>query len=163
MNAAPNLPEPPTLATVTVGDLMSRRLVTIDPEAPLSQARDLFEKHRFHHILVTEGTRLVGIMSDRDLLKGLSPFVDTMAERTLDVDTLKRKVHTLMQRKVITTPASATLAASAARIVKHGISSLPVLDAQGALVGIVTWKDILRWLVHEAQGPAGLSLAPKPR
>jgi acetoin utilization protein AcuB len=163
MNAAPKILETTTPPTVTVGDLMSRRIVTIDPDAPLSAARDIFERHRFHHILVTEGARLVGIMSDRDLLKSLSPFLNTMAERTLDVDTLKRKVHTVMQRKVITTPAAATLDAASARIVKHGISSLPVVDAHGSLVGIITWKDILRWLVHSAQGPAGLSLAPAPR
>jgi len=163
MNAAPKILETPSSRTVTVGDLMSRRVITIDPEATLSAARDIFERHRFHHILVTEGTRLVGIMSDRDLLKSLSPFLDTMSERTVDVETLKRKVHTVMQRKVITTPPDATLEAASARIVKHGISSLPVIDAQGTLVGIITWKDILRWLVHAAQGPAGLSLAPAPR
>lgn len=163
MNAAPMILQPAATPSVTVGDLMSRRLVTIDPDAPLSHARDLFERHRFHHILVTEGARLVGIMSDRDLLKGLSPFLQTMAERTIDVDTLRRKVHTVMQRKVITTPPTATLDHASARIVKHGISSLPVVDPQGALLGILTWKDILRWLVHAAQGPAGLSLAPGPR
>jgi acetoin utilization protein AcuB len=149
--------------SVTVADLMSRRLITIDPEAPLSAARDIFERHRFHHILVTEGPRLVGIMSDRDLLKALSPFLNTLSERTLDADTLKRKVHTVMTRKVITTPPEATVDAASARIVKHGISSLPVIDAHGDLVGIVTWKDILRWMVHSAQGPAGLSLAPSRR
>ncbi len=165
MNAAPKIVDAasPSVSVVTVADLMSRRVITIDPEAPLALARDLFQRHRFHHILVTEGTRLVGLMSDRDLLKGLSPFLDTMAERALDADTLKRKVHTLMQRKVITTPPDATIAAASARIVKHGISSLPVIDAKGALVGIVTWKDILRWLVHSAQGPAGLSLAPSAK
>ena len=147
-------------ATVTIADLMSRRLVTIDPEAPLSAARDIFLRHQFHHILVTEGPRLVGIMSDRDLLKALSPFIDTLTERTLDGDTLKRKVHTVMTRKVITTPPEATVDAVSARIVKHGISSLPVVAAHGELVGIVTWKDILRWMVHAAQGPAGLSLRP---
>jgi acetoin utilization protein AcuB len=163
MNAAPKILETTNPVTVTVGDVMSRRIVTIDPEAPLSVARDIFQRHRFHHILVTEGTRLVGIMSDRDLLKSLSPFLETMSERTIDFDTLQRKVHTVMQRKVITTPPDATLAAASARIVKHGISSLPVIDAHGLLAGIITWKDILRWLVHSAQGPAGLSLAPAPR
>jgi acetoin utilization protein AcuB len=163
VNAVPQILETTSPPTVTVGDLMSRRLITIDPEAPLSAARDIFERHRFHHILVTEGVRLVGIMSDRDLLKSLSPFLDTLSERTLDTETLRRKVHTVMQRRVITTPIDATLEAASARIVKHGISSLPVIDQQGALAGIITWKDILRWLVHAAQGPAGLSLAPAPR
>jgi acetoin utilization protein AcuB len=148
---------------VTVADLMSRRVVTIDADAKLAAARDLFERHRFHHLVVTEGKRVVGIVSDRDLLKALSPFLSTLAERAMDADTLNRPVHSIMTRKVISTPLDATIDAVSGRIVKHGISALPVLDDAGGLVGIVSWKDILRWLVHAAQGPAGVSLVPPSR
>lgn len=152
MTAAPLLVHPGHPTTVTAADLMSQRVVTVDPDAPLVAARDLFQRHRFHHLLVTEGRRLVGIVSDRDLLKALSPFLQTMAERGLDADTLKRRVHTIMTRRVVTTPPEATIDAVGARLVKHGISALPVVDAEGSIVGVISWKDILRWMVHSSQG-----------
>lgn len=51
--------------------LITRRVVCINMDDPLNKAKRLFEEHGFHHLLVLEKGRLVGVISDRDLLKRL--------------------------------------------------------------------------------------------
>ena len=67
----------------------------------LHTIKELFEATGFHHLLVVEGRKLTGIISDRDLLKALSPFIDTISERARDRATLERRAHQIMTRDVI--------------------------------------------------------------
>ena len=54
---------------------MSRKLVWVEPDDRVIRVRELFNEYRFHHLLVIDDRRLVGVISDRDLLKNLSPFI----------------------------------------------------------------------------------------
>ena len=62
---------------------------------------DLFSKNEFHHLLVIENSKLVGIISDRDLFKSLSPRVGTPAETTQERALLNKKAHQIMTRNSI--------------------------------------------------------------
>jgi len=84
------------------------------------------------------------VVSDRDLLKALSPFVGTAAETARDVATLNRRVHQIMSRKPITLPPDASIAEAVRLILEHRISCIPVVDAHFRPVGILSWRDILR-------------------
>ena len=108
---------------------------------------EIFRARGFHHLVVRERGRLVGVISDRDVLRERSTFIDTLAERTQDVETLKKRVHRLMSRKLVTARESEAVSAAAARMLEAKVSCLPVLDAGGELVGIVTMRDLLRALV----------------
>ena len=57
----------------------------IGPAATEFYYRGLFDRHGFHHLLVTEQSRLVGLVSDRDLLRALRPFIGKLSERPLDL------------------------------------------------------------------------------
>lgn len=59
---------------MTVGDPMTRHIVSVSMDDPLQRVRAAFEAYGFHHLLVIENERLVGVISDRDLLRNLSPF-----------------------------------------------------------------------------------------
>ena len=50
-----------------VGELMTRRVVAARPETPVTKASALMAKEHIRHLLVTEGGRLLGIVTDRDL------------------------------------------------------------------------------------------------
>src|SRR5688500_13063542 len=52
---------------LTGRSVLSRKVVTADPCAPLARARELLAKHRMRHLPVVEHGRLVGVVSDRDL------------------------------------------------------------------------------------------------
>ena len=95
------------------------------------------------HLLVIEEERLVGILSDKDLYKALSPFLGSGSENQRDRDTLQRRVHQVMTREPITISPQGSITEASELLLTHAISCLPVLE-NGQVVGIVTWRDLLR-------------------
>ena len=87
-----------------VKEIMNTSLVTIDMDDSLEVVKDIFDHSSFHHLLVTEGDKLFGIISDRDLLKVLSPYLGTPSETNRDLAILNRKAHQILTRKPITLP-----------------------------------------------------------
>ena len=61
-----------------VEEIMSRRVVTVELDDTLETVKDIFDHVRFHHLLVVEHGKLFGLLSDRDLLKALSPNIGTL-------------------------------------------------------------------------------------
>jgi len=64
-----------------VSEVMTEDVVRIDMDTTMSEIRDRFELTRFRHAVVIEEGRVVGVISDRDLLRTVSPFVGKLAER----------------------------------------------------------------------------------
>jgi len=145
-----------------VQDIMSSPPVTISMDTTMEQVRAVFESRGFHHLIVVEEDhRCVGVLSDRDLLHTVSPFVGKMAERPADVNSLKRKAHQVMSRKLISVRPNTQLRAAARIMLDYNISCLPVVNPDRRCVGIVTIRDIVRWAVnrmdadYETPGDAG--------
>ena len=133
---------------MNVSDIMTRPPTKVQMDDTLRHVKALFDEHRFHHLLVVDGGRIVGVVSDRDLLKHISPFAGSaMNERPQDAATLNKHVHQVMTRKPVTAPADLLVAEAAKVMLEHDISCLPVLDPAGKPLGIVTSKDLLRALV----------------
>ncbi len=134
--------------TLTVRDLMATRVVTIGMDDTLKTARGVFNRRRFHHLIVLEKGKPVGVLSDRDLLKHISPFVGApLGERPQDAATLKKRVHQMMTRKLVAVDPDASAAEAALRMEEHDVSCLPVIDADARLIGIITVRDMVRWVV----------------
>ncbi|TGG90412.1 CBS domain-containing protein [Natronospirillum operosum] len=131
---------------MSVERLMSRPVVTVELDDDLQEVKRLFESSGFHHLVVVEKKRLVGVVSDRDLLRAISPYLGTAAESARDLATLNKRVHQIMTRKVHTVPLSATIHDVVEKLMAHRISCVPVVDDNHRPVGILTWRDILREL-----------------
>lgn len=129
---------------MTVGSIMTREVVTVEASASVLKMRTLFQRGRFHHVLVVEGDRLAGVLSDRDVLAAVSPFLDTPTEAHRDVHTLSTPAHKLIRRAPVTIEQEASVEEAAARLLDEGVSCLPVLAADGAIEGLITSRDILR-------------------
>ena len=133
-----------------LSEIMNRSLVTVDKHASLRRARRILDQHRIRHLLVVDGKRLVGILTDRDLRQAApsskSPL--TMAEREEFMDELK--VMEVMSRKLITASPTTTIRQAARVMVREKIGCLPVEDGNH-LVGIVTEADLLEVLVRGEQ------------
>ena len=130
----------------TIDQIMSRPLVTVTMDAKLSYVQEVFERERFHHVVVVDDSKVVGVISDRDLLKRLSPFVGSkFNERKQDENTLNLKAHQVMTRNPVTVSPGDSVQVAVDLILKHSFRSLPVVDASRKPVGIISWKDILRW------------------
>jgi IMP dehydrogenase len=104
--------------------------ITLSPEAPIRKALELMERFRISGVPITEGAKLVGILTNRDLR-----FIE-------NVDAA---VETVMTRKGLVTAAKGTTLEQASRILhKHRIEKLPVVDEDNNLVGLITVKDIMK-------------------
>ncbi|MCL1143970.1 CBS domain-containing protein [Shewanella gaetbuli] len=132
-------------ATITlVRHIMVTRLVTISMDDRLTVAKHIFDNVHFHHLLVVdEHDQLQGVLSHRDFLKALSPNLGTAAELVRDTETLNRRVHQVMTHDPICISADANIKQATQLILQHNIGSLPVKE-NGKLVGIITWKDLLK-------------------
>jgi acetoin utilization protein AcuB len=131
---------------LTVQEIMSRPVVTVSMDAKLAEIREVFDRERFHHVLVTDGERVVGIISDRDLLKRLSPFAgNKLNERKQDENTLSLRAHQIMTRNPIAVLPGDPVQTAVDLILNHNFRNLPVLDERRRPLGILSWKDILRW------------------
>ena len=143
--------------TLTVRDLMRTHVVTISMDDTLKTARSVFNRRRFHHLVVLEKGKPVGVLSDRDLLKHLSPFAGVpLVERAQDAATVKKRVHQVMNRRLVVVDPDASAAEAARRMMEHNISCLPVIDANARLIGIITSRDLVRW-VYATQSDTTLS------
>lgn len=136
------------MSSLRVDSVMTTELVTVGPDDTLGEVREVFDTHRFHHLLVVEHFKVVGVISDRDLLKHLSPFVGKLSERAQDAFTLQRKVHQVMSRNVVTIRADTDIAQATRLMLDHGVSCLPVLDERQHPIGVVTWRDLLKAVAH---------------
>lgn len=134
---------------LTAGDVMTSPPITVGMDATLLTVGQTFETHGFHHLLVVEGRELVGVVSDRDLLKALSPYLGTLSEAERDRATERRPVHQVMSHRPVTTHPGATLGEVAALFAEHGVSCVPVVDAQRHPLGVISWRDLMRIFMPE--------------
>lgn len=129
-----------------IGKLMSHPPVTIGPDDRLLLAREIFTRTNFHHLLVVEDRQLVGVMSDRDLLRALSPALGTRLENARDTATLNKYVHQVMSRKLVVLGPDDDIRDAIAIFNNRQISCIPVVSESQQPLGIVSWRDIMRWL-----------------
>jgi acetoin utilization protein AcuB len=127
-----------------IDQIMSNPVVTVTLDDTLRTVKKIFENAKFHHLLVVEKSKLYGVISDRDLLKSVSPFIDTLQATANDKFTLDKKVHQIMSRKPITLTTSADVHEAISLFNQHNISCIPIVNKKGVPVGIVSWRDILR-------------------
>jgi acetoin utilization protein AcuB len=135
-----------TTATA-LSEVMSTRVVTVSLDDRLRVVKEIFDTMKFHHLMVVEddGT-LYGVVSDRDLLRALSPFIGSTVESARDLATLDKAVHQIMSRKPVTLTPQATVAEAIGVFLAHPVSCIPIVDAQSRPVGIVSWRDLLKAL-----------------
>jgi CBS domain-containing protein len=127
-----------------VSDVMQSEVVTLDASDRLDLADDVMRLGRVRHIPVLADGRVVGIVTQRDLLAA-------SLSKALEFDPRQRRtfmhsidVGEVMSREVVTVAADARLGEAAALLLGRRIGCLPVVKPDGTLVGLVTETDLLR-------------------
>ena len=131
---------------MSISQIMSTRVVSVHMDDSLQSLRELFAATGFHHLVVVNDNVLKGIISDRDLMKAVSPFVDTISERMLDRATLDKKAHQIMTREVITLTSKDSIYTAIALFNQNKISCIPIIDEKKHPVGIVSWRDVMKYM-----------------
>jgi IMP dehydrogenase len=101
--------------------------VTIKPNLTIGQAMAVMQENQISGVPVVEGKQVIGILTNRDL----------RFERNL-----RRKVHEVMSRELVTVPPGTNTEAAKDLMQEHKIEKLLVVDAEGRLNGLITIKDI---------------------
>lgn len=127
----------PSLALYCVGDIMTKKVITMSMEVTFGEAVGLMANRPFRHFLVVESNgRLAGVISDRDLLRILA--------RTPDWQ--KTTVCNVMSKAPVTVHPETPLSAAIDEMLSHRINCLPVVDDQELVRGIITSTDMMHVL-----------------
>ncbi len=139
-----------------VRHVMTRDVLTVQPDTPLAEVAELFLQSGVRTIPVLDGQRrVVGIISDGDLLRRGDMALPLSIREALHphevVEALPasdRRARDVMTGEVITVPEELTIAAAVDVMAERGFKRLPVLDRHGQLAGIVSRADILQTAAH---------------
>ena len=120
-----------------IKNLMSEDLITIDKDQNLSDALKLLRKNNVSRLPVTNNKQLVGIISERDIANklGSSKYENMPASRL--------HISSVMVKDVITAQQTMQLKNVAAIMLEKSIGSLPIVDENDAMVGIVSKADFV--------------------
>ena len=120
-----------------IKNLMSEDLITVDKDQNLSDALKLFRKHNVSRLPVTNNKELVGIISERDIANklGSSKYESMPASRL--------HISSVMVKDVFTVPETMQLDEVAKLMLENGIGSVPVMDDDDNMVGIVSKADFV--------------------
>ncbi len=134
---------------MSIEKIMTKKIVTVEMDDSLATVKEIFDTLRFHHLLVIEDGKLIGVVSDRDLLKAISPFIGTMSETDRDEATLNKRVYQVMTRKPVTMRPQDAIGDAVELFNTRRISCVPIVDKEFKPVGILTWRDILKAIVRK--------------
>jgi len=133
-----------SITQMRVMDLMTAPVVSVSMDTKFVEIRHLMEQHKIHHLPVVDKGKLVGIISDRDMLRVLSPFLGTAGEMQRDLDSFNRVAHQIMTRQPICVAENDSIDAVLAWLQTVDISCVLVTDKEQLLTGIITWRDLLK-------------------
>jgi acetoin utilization protein AcuB len=138
-DSRPPVSRPPVL----VRSYMTRAPRTIGPRWTLAQAHDLMRANRIHHLPVLDAGKLVGIVTQRDLL---------LIESLPDVNANEVPVEDAMTRAVFVVPSTTPLATVAAEMADYRRGSAVVMDGE-RVAGVFTVTDACKALVRLLGSP----------
>jgi len=130
-----------------VRDVMTRKIAVLREEQNLELAERAMKAYAFRHLPVVEGDKLVGLVTERDLLRAAISTLDK-AHELLD-DNLKRYyfVREIMTADVVTVRPETPLLEAARIMANRKLGCLPVTEQDGTLVGIVTRSDLVELVI----------------
>lgn len=127
-----------------VSEIMTRNVIGLPPSATLAEARTLMQRHHIRHLPILADSRLVGLVSQRDILAAQ----ESSLEQGLNGQFLEQhSVANVMIKEVTTVSPKAGIREAALYLQKHKYGCLPVIDKE-QLVGIVTDSDFVAVAIH---------------
>jgi len=135
----------------TVSQMMTPDVVSVEETDFLSNLLESLQALRFRHLPVTDGDRLIGLLTERDLLR-LSTS-NLLPHRTQQDQALfeRFRVRDVMQRDVVTVTPETLVTDAGKLLLDKRLGCLPVVNVANQLVGIVTSSDFVAALTKAAK------------
>lgn len=155
-----------TSGDLTVASIMTHDVITVSPETPVTDAARLMLGHFVSGLPVIENGELVGIVTETDIVSrqidvdppAVATFLDAIFVWPWDRsdDELKRVLATtvrgIMSEPVVTISPDAPISELADLMFKQHRNPVPVVDADGTMVGIVSRTDVIRMIAEAESG-----------
>jgi CBS domain-containing protein len=128
----------------TVKQLLGRKgpeVYSVAPDAPVIEAIRVMARHSIGSVLVMDGRRLAGILSERDYARKIV---------LRDLSSSTTPVREIMTERVVTVDSSHDLGHCMRLMTEHRIRHLPVMAGE-AVIGVVSIGDVVKALVEEQQ------------
>ncbi len=126
-----------------VSERMSSPVITIEPDMPIMNALELMKQKGIRRTPVMKNGKMVGIVSDKDLLNAAPSDVTSLSVWELNYLLTRIKIKDVMTKNVITVGANTPLEEAAYLMAANKIGGLPVM-ANGELIGLITETDLFR-------------------
>ena len=123
------------IAPTEVADVMTGKVVTLSPHHSFSEAANLMNDRYFRHCVVVDAHgQIVGIISDRDILRALARNPNARS----------KSLDQIMTHNPVTVRRHTPIADAVSKLLSKRINCLPVVDEDGSVCGIVTSTDLIK-------------------
>lgn len=128
-----------------VREIMMGSPVTLKPDDTLDLANDVISLGRIRHIPVVEFGCVVGLITERDLIGAAASHIFGLKRKNKSALLKSVRIKEIMKKRVVTVEPETPIKDAARLMAEKKIGCVPVVSA-GALVGLVTTTDILRYV-----------------
>ena len=123
------------IAPTEVADVMTGKVVTLSPHHSFSEAANLMNDRYFRHCVVVDAHgQIVGVISDRDILRALARNPNARS----------KSLDQIMTHNPVTVRRHTPIADAVSKILSKRINCLPVVEEDGSVCGIVTSTDLIK-------------------
>jgi CBS-domain-containing membrane protein len=128
----------------TIAEIMTRDVVTVEEADSLANLLDSLKTLHFRHLPVTDEDRLIGLVTETDLL-GIASS-NLLPHHAAQDQALQQRLRVgdVMVRDVLTVTPDTSVQQAARMLLKQRVNCLPVVDERNVLVGIVTSSDFTK-------------------
>ena len=126
-----------------VGERMSHPIISIAPDMPVQDALAMFKRERIRRAPVVKEGKLIGIVSDKDLLNASPSSASSLSVWEMNYLLSKITVLEVMTKKILTVAEDTPIEEAARIMADNKIGGLPVLR-DGHVVGIITETDLFK-------------------
>ena len=139
------------LPRISAAELMTENPRTVRVDDSVGEAAEVFQTMSFRHLpVVDEQGELVGMLSDRDLRALEVPYAQDAETVGTALQRARVSAATMMSSDVVSVGPDTDVTEIMELLLENKIGAVPVVDADGALVGIVSYADVFRGLLEEA-------------
>ena len=130
-----------------VRNWMSTNLLAVDEDTPIVRVSKILEDHQIRHLPVLREGTLAGLIRARDVREALPSRSTGLSAQELFYLLSEVKARDVMQSDPLTIRPDQTMELAAAVMLKNRITAMPVVTAEGELVGIISQGDVFKVLI----------------
>ena len=130
---------------------MQQDVITVDQETSIGEAKEIMQQHNFRHLPVTEGEKLIGIITQTDIDRALPAAIDSSVTHESRMIAAHAKVSSFMVADPVTVQPLDPLEKAALLMQRFKMGAVPVVKDE-QLVGIITESDVLKALSEILNG-----------